>query len=280
MAEQMVVVGVDGSPLSLDALQWAAEEAQLRHTGLRVVHGWRPPIRFPAPLTDDPIVRDEAARAQAILDDAVRTTRAEIPIEPVLVEGPPVRTLLKESERARLLVVGSRGRGGFPGLLLGSVSQHCAQHARCPVAVVRPPEEGHHVQPRIVVGIDGSTEAQAALRWAVAEARRHDWQVDVLTAWQRLWPGPRQKIDLVSQLVETRARDTLAQAIAGLRDDAVVNTRTVVEDKPALALVEAAKGAALLVVGARGLGAFAGLAYGSVSQACAHHSPCTVVIVH
>jgi nucleotide-binding universal stress UspA family protein len=158
------------------------------------------------------------------------------------------------------------------------VSQHCARHARCPVAIIRP--QDRDIEGRIVVGVDGSSEARAALRWAAADARLRGWRVDVLSTWQRVWPGPRQTVDLVSELVEAHAKEALAQALADLDDESIVNTRLVIEDRPALALIEAAKGAALLVVGSRGLGGFAGLAFGSVSQACAHHAPCSVVIVH
>lgn len=278
MPEHAIVVGVDGSPMALAALSWAAEEARSRQTGLRLVHAWRPPIRFPAPLPDDPMTRDAEARASATLSEAVRSVAGIAPVEALLTTDPAANALLHEAEHCDLLVVGARGHGGFAGLLLGSVSQRCAEHARCPVAVIRPPEQA--VDLRIVVGVDGSPEARTALRWAVDEAHRRGYRVDVVAAWQRPWPGPRQKIDLVADAVESHANEAVAEAVAEFEDDPVMGTRLVVEDKPGLALVEAAKGASLLVVGARGLGGFTSLAFGSVSQACLHHAHGSVVIVH
>ncbi len=95
----------------------------------------------------------------------------------------PATALLAAAEDADLLVVGTRGRGGFAGLLLGSVSQRCLTHAPCPVAVVPPTSDGDHTSGRIVVGVDGSPASYDALTWAAAEARRRSARLDLVHAW-------------------------------------------------------------------------------------------------
>jgi nucleotide-binding universal stress UspA family protein len=129
-----IVVGVDGSPSSRQALAWAAEEARLRGARLEVVYCtfYRPELLQS--------YEGVAAGEQEILDRAVASARAMEPTVDVVGHRdgpPPAKALVEASEGAALLVVGVRGLGGFQQLLLGSVSQQCAHHARCPVAVVR-----------------------------------------------------------------------------------------------------------------------------------------------
>jgi len=133
-----VVVGVDGSAFSLAALRWAAGAAAAHHAPLRVVHAWA----GLDPLYSDMLLSGDAVGhlAQKILDDTVKLGLDEAPdvdVTTVVASRPPALALLSESEDAQLLVVGSRGHGGFPTLALGSVSHQCVQHAACSVAVVR-----------------------------------------------------------------------------------------------------------------------------------------------
>ena len=145
----MIVVGVDGSPGSRAALRWALAEARLRHTPLRVVSAWTFPYAtvaygMAASIDADQITRELEREAQSLLDELlaeVGTDAEGVSVEKVIVEGPAPRVLLEQAEQAELLVVGSRGLGGFKGLLLGSVSQQCIHHARCPVLVVPSPHE-------------------------------------------------------------------------------------------------------------------------------------------
>lgn len=144
MPVETVVVGVDGSACSLAALHWAVAEARLRRTKVRVVHAWAyPPVSTyheAAHALDVPFaeVAGETLR-RAVADAGVDDEDVEI--EQVVVEGPAASALLEAAKDASLLVVGSRGLGGFAGLLLGSVSQQCAHHARCPVVIVREEQE-------------------------------------------------------------------------------------------------------------------------------------------
>jgi nucleotide-binding universal stress UspA family protein len=142
----MIVVGVDTSAGAKKALRFALEEARLRDTPLRVVHSWKYGYIGGSGLQAYPVLvgaglneAREAAEAQleAMLELVVGDEFSEVQIERRIVEGAPAPVLVDESRSAELLVVGSRGLGGFSGLLLGSVSQQCAQHAACPVVIVR-----------------------------------------------------------------------------------------------------------------------------------------------
>jgi nucleotide-binding universal stress UspA family protein len=137
-----IVVGVDGSPESREALRWALEEARLRKAAVRAVHAWGNPYLltpgFGLPEDFEFPALHEAA--ENLLSSAVAEVAGENPdidIEEVVAEGPAGSVLVEAAKGADLLVVGSRGHGGFVGLLLGSVSQQCAHHAPCPVLIVR-----------------------------------------------------------------------------------------------------------------------------------------------
>jgi len=140
-----IVVGVDGSGESTDALRWGIEEARLRGTDVRAVHSWIYPAVLPPAPTVAPnegvipfdVLRDDAQEQLDTALSAAGASEASVEVTPILVEGPPASVLLEACSDAELLVVGSRGRGGFTGLLLGSVSHQCAQHATCPVVIVR-----------------------------------------------------------------------------------------------------------------------------------------------
>ena len=137
----MIVVGVDGSKCSHSALRFALEEARIRHAKLRVVVVWHVPLAaYSAGLVPPPsnLADDAAAGAEEVLAEALQgLERGDVEIESLVREGQPANVLVEESAAAEMLVVGSRGRGGFRELMLGSVSQQCAHHARCPVAIVR-----------------------------------------------------------------------------------------------------------------------------------------------
>jgi nucleotide-binding universal stress UspA family protein len=131
-----IVVGVDGSPTSLAALRFAHRQAQLTGAELHAVTTWAYPLSFDEPVD----ATDWQANAETILDTALGEALAASDAAGVLrhvAEGHPAGVLLASVEAADLLVVGSRGHGGFTGMLLGSVSQHVAAHSPCPVVVVR-----------------------------------------------------------------------------------------------------------------------------------------------
>ena len=138
-----IVVGIDGSENAKPALRWALDEARLRGAPLRVVYAWMPPAYaagyglVPGALVDSvalgAIAKEELDKAiDSIVSDA-----KDVSIERVAVEGVAASVLVDQADEADLLVVGSRGHGGFAVLLLGSVSQQCAHHAPCPLVIVR-----------------------------------------------------------------------------------------------------------------------------------------------
>lgn len=134
-----IVVGVDGSEGSLEAVRFALEEARLRGGKVAAVFAWSIPFVADVPTGLLPEMMDDfRSDAEALLEEQIAAVgdTGGVEIERVVVEGPPAQALVHEAERAALLVVGSRGRGGFKGLLLGSVSSQCAQHAPCPVVIV------------------------------------------------------------------------------------------------------------------------------------------------
>lgn len=141
-----VVVGVDDSDVARRALSWAVGEARARRAVLDVVHVWTMPVTtvhplVPATFPIDAGAMEDAARAVIErLMGSVDVHGLEQPVEHLVVEGPTARSLLDVAKGADVLVVGSRGRGGFAGLLLGSVSTQVTHHATCPVVVVPPPD--------------------------------------------------------------------------------------------------------------------------------------------
>jgi nucleotide-binding universal stress UspA family protein len=154
-----IVVGIDGSDVSRRALAWAVSEGRLRgavveavyvyeHTPSWQLYAYGPEGTYAIPdealSEQEPELAQAAARrAQQLVEDQVATLGVnDVEINPVAVEDRrPAKALVEQASDAELLVVGSRGRGGFAGLLLGSVSQQCAQHARCPVVIIGPVEE-------------------------------------------------------------------------------------------------------------------------------------------
>lgn len=136
--ERRIVVGVDGSTSSSDALKWAARQAEMTGCTLEVLTTWAPPSSFMWSVYPDDL--DLAAEATSALNQMVEPVSREYPditVRPRAVEGHPAHVLIDASRGADLLVVGSRGHGAFSGMTLGSVSQHCVAQAHCPVLVLR-----------------------------------------------------------------------------------------------------------------------------------------------
>ena len=137
-----IVVGVDGSESSVAALEWALRQAELTGSALEAITTWEWPTNYgwayPFPPEYDPKVD-----AQKMLSDALRPlleAHPDVPVQTTVVEGHPAPVLVAASKGADVLVVGSRGHGEFAGMLIGSVSEHCATNAHCPVLVLRPSE--------------------------------------------------------------------------------------------------------------------------------------------
>ncbi|WP_121395160.1 universal stress protein [Micromonospora sp. M71_S20] len=281
-----VVVGVDGSPASLLAAEHAARAAVLRSRPLHLVHGYLHPLGYGVPLNPyDVGLPAPTEEAQKMLERTAADLAGRCPgltVEVRQVAGGPGATLVEESRRAELVVVGSRGLGGFAGLLLGSVGTQVAAHAHCPVLVVRPAEEPIPVAGPVLVGVDGSEPAELAVGYAADEAaRRGDGLVLV-----HVQPpdGDRPAADEVTETQAAAHADsaellaTAAAAVRGSHPGLAVEGRLLRAPKAEQALVEASEDAALVVVGSRGRGGFAGLLLGSVSQALVQHAHCPVLV--
>lgn len=137
-AERRIVVGVDGSVMSKQALRWAVEQARLTGAVVEAVTAWVYPTMLGWAMTDvDPQIDRTAEKALARIVEEVAGPEPPVEIRQSALTGHAAEVLLERAIGADLLVVGSRGHGGFSGALLGSVSQHCVQHATCPVVVLR-----------------------------------------------------------------------------------------------------------------------------------------------
>ncbi|MEQ1785767.1 MAG: universal stress protein [Acidimicrobiales bacterium] len=283
-----IVIGVDGSESAAEALRWASREAALHDWRVTAVLAWGYLSQYHAGPNDafDPDYGAEQA-------DAALATYIERALEPAqcaAVDRLPVcdlaaRALLDAAADADLVVLGARGLGGFKGLLLGSVSQHCLHHATRPTAIVRETSHGRgdDAMERIVVGIDGSETSRRALRWAVEEARLRHASVEVVHAWHLPYVGgyPYTAGAFDPAPFEQAARETLDAMVDETDADGLAAPieRILHLGDAATGVLDAAQGADLVVVGSRGLGGFAGLLLGSVGHHVAHHAPCPVVII-
>ncbi|OKI66860.1 universal stress protein [Micromonospora sp. CB01531] len=283
-----VVVGVDGSPTSLTAAEHAARAAVQRSRPLHLVHGYLHPLGYGVPLNPyDLGVPAPTEAARKMLEQVAGDLTDRHPglrVEVRQVAGGPGATLVEESRRADLVVVGSRGMGGFAGLLLGSVSGQVAQHGHCPVLVVRPAEQPIPVDGPVLVGVDGSESGGLAVRLAADEADRRDTDLVLVHVRppERAGTVPEQAAESAAA-GQAESAELLARAAAQVHADHPVLTvveRPVRAASPEQALVEASGEAALVVVGSRGRGGFAGLLLGSVSQALVLHAHCPVLVAH
>lgn len=278
---QGIIVGVDESANAAEALRWAVAEGAWRKQPVTAVLSWGYLDQHHA-TPDRPFDPEyHEADAQAALAGLVEhAVGPDAEVEQRAVCDLPARTLIEAGAGAELVVVGSRGIGGFRGLLLGSVSRQVLHHAPCPVAVVRPSADG--ASERIVVGVDGSDVSRAALAWALDEGRARQAQVVAVHAWQAAIGG----YGYMAPIVEVETLETAARQLVERELDAVDTSglptpveHHIVVDGGAAAILAAAEGATLVVVGARGRGGFKGLLLGSVSDQITQHATCPVVVV-
>ena len=265
-----ILVAYDGSPEAELALHWAAEEARGTGRGLHVV---AVDDAVTSPWGTETMHRGEEALA------GIEETLGDLDVLAETRVGHVTGELLGAAASADEVVVGSRGHGRTEDLLVGSVSQHLARHAPCPVVVVRPTRGS---DPRIVVGVDGSSASSAALEYACRRAERTGARVVALHAWRTRAPSTDVWSSEPRALKGLAHREVLlAESIAGLRVDHpdVFLEQEAVPVAPVPCLVDASHDASLVVVGSHGLGFFGGLLLGSVSQAVLQRAECPVAVV-
>ncbi len=272
---RFVVVGVDGSRAAVAALDWAVDDATRRGLALRVVlvrEPWAPEH----PRSGDSESRTEQCRR--LLDAAADRARDRSPrleTTTTLIIGAVVERLRTESETADTVVIGSRGLGGFAGLVLGSAGLGLAGRTHCPLVIVRGPESADHGE--VVVGFDGSGEAEAAVGYALEQAtvRRARLRVVYGRPYQVTAPHPAGYGPLPAGDLDLDQRLLIWQE----RHPEVEMTGSVVAGHPVPALATASREADLVVLGSGGLGGFAAAVLGSVSHAVLHRAHCPVAVV-
>ncbi|MFC7548816.1 universal stress protein [Plantactinospora sp. GCM10030261] len=286
MTTPQIVVGYDGSPGAETALGWALDES--RRTGAPVSLVYALELAYlPGPITPRPTYQPDAGArraAEALVNRAVARVAADHPdmvVRGAVHDGPSSVVLRDLSRDAGLLVLGSRGHGGFAELLVGSTTGTVATHAHCPVVVVR----GETATARsgsdpVLVGVDGSATALLALGFAFEQAAGRDVPLRVLSTWTPpapVWQLPAFDYSEVNA-AERRSTEELLTPWREKYPTVPVEVTVLAEDAAA-ALVAASAGTQLVVVGSRGRGGFTGLLLGSVSQHLLHHSRCPVAVV-
>ncbi|MGA4956212.1 MULTISPECIES: universal stress protein [Streptomyces] len=283
-----IVAGVDGSAESLAAVDWAAREAVVRGVPLHVVHAW-----LWQPL-DVPVVQDretQAASADAVLREAVTRVAGRYPdlaLTSEVVQDTPVTGLLREAEKSRMLVLGSRGHGALMGFLLGSYGQQVIAASTRPVVSVRA-REGREVRPaggEVVVGQQGTPQdGDAVLGFAFEAAAARGAAVRAVRAWTlppiyAYSPGSMRLADEAGGLEPFESK-ALAEALAPWREryPDVPVTEHVEIGSAGQVLLSALSDAELLVVGRRARRGPVGTRIGSVAHAALHHAPCPVAVV-
>lgn len=290
-ARHGVIVGVDGSPQSRVAVDWAARDAALRSVPLTVVHVM--PTATIVSWMDAPVSaafwEERDRRAEAIVGQALDwvadaiTSSPKIPVRHHLALAPFVPTLVDLSEAAELMVVGCRGLGGVAGLLLGSVSTGLVHRAHCPVAVIHDedPLMPNPSRAPVVVGVDESPASEPALEIAFYEASLRNVELHAVSVWTDVeGGGGDEACPGVTDWAEDAAREALAERLSGwIRRRPEVEVRTFVErGHPARRLLQHGGDAQLLVVGSHGRGGLTGRLLGSVSSAVAQGARMPVIV--
>ncbi|WP_394940606.1 universal stress protein [Psychromicrobium sp. YIM B11713] len=293
-----IVVGVDGSDHGNCALIWAAREAQSRKLPLHLVTAYSVPIFAASGLDggfatiDNNVIRqgaevvlEQAAQQLGEYPDLTYDTRVEA--------GDASGVLLELSESAELLVFGSRGRGGFVGRLLGSVSSGLPGHAKCPTVTVPlscasrlgiagKSKDEPLVESVVTVGVDGSERARYTVLRAAEHAQRNGLSLRVVCAvppysGAMTWlPAPLDRQGILEEV-----REQMAAGAAWIRSHfpQLSISADVVDGPPIEILIQATKLSELLVLGSRGHGGFAGMILGSTTDAVLHHAKGPVMVV-
>lgn len=280
------VVGLDGSDCASNALDWAAANAPGRASDVQLVTAWQTPVvgaypmAAPIAVTIDDTEFHDAAAHDVVEAATELGARLSVDVTASVGHGGPAQVLLEASASAGLLVVGSRGRGGFARLLLGSTSTQCATHASVPTIVV-PGDARPDRASTVLVGCDGSANSMTALQWAIDFAAPGG---TVVVAW--VWDTTPLAVGAdtfffpdASDLAAERFHHLVDTVSAQARDGEVTLEREFVRGTPRAVLAERAERVDLVAVGARGHGAVGAALLGSVSTWLLHHVHRPIAIV-
>ncbi|WP_327635149.1 universal stress protein [Kribbella sp. NBC_00482] len=284
-----IVIGYDGSPGSRSALQWAAVAADRAKVPLRIVEAFEVVIiTRPSPGHIVPLdaVREARQAALDALAGDIRTQYPGLQVDTSLVGDAAARTLIDAAQDARLMVLGSRGLGGWSGLLVGSVATQVTTHADCPVVVIPHDLRARaHEGPTVVVGVDGSKVSAKAIDFAFDQAESLHAKVVAVHTWTSpflTYADGASMLQFDEEKIREEARLLVAESVAGAaaeHPDVEWSTELAM-GSAAQALVRRSESADLVVVGSRGRGGFTGLLLGSVGQSVLHHTHCPIAIVH
>jgi nucleotide-binding universal stress UspA family protein len=284
---QQIVVGLDGSPESLTAVRWAAKEAELRRLSVLLVHAFTLPVvgamgyTIPTTLADG--LHDAGEQILEGVAQELRESHPGLDVAGKLVEADPRPVLVEASERAGLTVVGTRGGGRIPEVILGSVALHISAHGRSPVAVI-PAGAAPDAGGPVLLGVDGSRTSEAAVEFAFDEADRRGAPLRAVLVWDDVALRGLARVEPLVRLEDEEEHAVLAEQLAGWRakyPDVTVQ-QEVRRGRAAEALLRRQSGGPapqLVVVGSRGRGGFAGLLLGSTSHSLIGHSHWPVVVV-
>jgi nucleotide-binding universal stress UspA family protein len=266
-----LVVGVDGSEESRLALRWAASLATAIGVRLVAVEAWIGGDPATAGETADRVRRDLADAARAVLGEV----GADLDISFEALSGSAAGAILERVTPGDGLILGSRGRGGFAGLLLGSVSRECVDHAPCPVIVVRHEQMARSSGTAILVGHDGSPTSARALEWAVDLGGRTGAEVVAAHVWQTRSSEVRPRL---LRRMTAAAGKSIEKWVAEVSSDV---RPLELEGEPRMELVNLAQrlDAGLLVIGRRGEGTVRALRIGSVASYLVTSSPVPIAII-
>lgn len=264
MRTDEILVGTDGTAASGAAVRWAAREARRRRLLLRIAHvgaGEGQAAGYGAGAGHADVARPLEDPVAADARRLAREVAADIAIELDALVGDPAARLLAVSEDAALIVVGSRGRGGFASMLLGSVGQRIATHAPGPVVVVR--GRGEATEGPVVAGVDDSPAAEHVLATAFDAASGRGAALTVVRAHSS--PGPGDRLEDLLAPWRRKHPEVPVEAVVSPED-------------PAAVLVDLSRGAQLVVVGSRGHGTIAATLLGSTGLQVLHHADCPVLV--
>jgi nucleotide-binding universal stress UspA family protein len=291
-----ILVATDGSPSSQQACEVAAQVAKAFDSEVLILSAIPSIGALAAPLEGEYYTKiinkadDNVEKAASVFKQAGVTVREkEVPQG----RASPVETILEYAakENSDLIVMGTRGLGGFKRAALGSVSSAVTAHAHCSSLVVRQGKGKQVALKRILVAVDGSQYAQKALESAVDVAKRlraelHMAHVVYVPAllWSAGFAGSTIPVDRIEEDAEKIGREVLAKAVKFAKDSGIANPKEEILTKlasPAQGIVELADkvGADVIVVGTRGLGGFKKMVMGSVANSVLHYANCSVLVV-